>query len=145
MVLEQQEQKPKDIPNVGRRRHIVTPDDLKEFIERYARIVLCTSTGQGTVYWYPGAKAAGQYVLIRDEKEKTQQEYRFNSLSAVLEAYSFGPPPLGEPDTLRHPATTDVHTRHCCISCGCKYGDEGCTVTTKTYKQEYDCTGECTW
>ena len=34
----------------------------------------------------------------------------------------------------------DVHTRHCCILHGCKYGKEDtCTVMTKLGKQEDPC------
>jgi hypothetical protein len=33
----------------------------------------------------------------------------------------------------------DVHTEHCCKDCGCKYGDDDCTVVTKTRVQSYDC------
>ena len=35
--------------------------------------------------------------------------------------------------------TGDVHTSHCCILHGCKYGDTDCTVTNATHKQEYLC------
>ena len=39
----------------------------------------------------------------------------------------------------------DVHTEHCCKSCGCKYGEEdkGCSVTTGFAKQSYPCRGDC--
>lgn len=38
----------------------------------------------------------------------------------------------------------DVHTEHCCVKCGCKYGDdrfgdEGCSVVSKLKKQSYPC------
>lgn len=34
----------------------------------------------------------------------------------------------------------DVHTEHCCIDHGCKYGeDETCTVVQKIAKQSYPC------
>lgn len=33
----------------------------------------------------------------------------------------------------------DVHTEHCCITHGCKYGDEDCTVATGKMPQSYDC------
>lgn len=132
MVLEQQEH---IIPRIGRHRHIVTEEDLRDFIERDARIALCSSSDQGTVYWYPGAKAAGQYALTKDEQEIA----RFDTLGGVLAAYNFGYKAVKEPSDKK----TDVHTRHCCLSCGCKYGDETCTVTTGVYKQEYNCTGEC--
>ena len=32
-----------------------------------------------------------------------------------------------------------VHSRHCCILHGCKYGDEDCPVLTKKEKQEITC------
>lgn len=36
----------------------------------------------------------------------------------------------------------DVHTRHCCLQCGCKYMDNDCTVKLGK-KQEYPCNGDC--
>lgn len=33
----------------------------------------------------------------------------------------------------------DVHTEHCCVVCGCKYGDQDCTVTNKLKKQSFEC------
>jgi len=33
----------------------------------------------------------------------------------------------------------DVHTEHCCIVHGCKYGDEDCTVVQKRHPQSYPC------
>jgi hypothetical protein len=33
----------------------------------------------------------------------------------------------------------DVHTRHCCVLHGCKYGEEDCTVTTGLLRQEHLC------
>jgi mannose-6-phosphate isomerase len=33
----------------------------------------------------------------------------------------------------------DVHTEHCCIFHGCKYGDNDCTVTTKLAAQSHPC------
>lgn len=34
----------------------------------------------------------------------------------------------------------DVHTEHCCIDHGCKYGeDDTCTVVTGQAKQSYGC------
>jgi hypothetical protein len=33
----------------------------------------------------------------------------------------------------------DVHTEHCCIAHGCKYGDDSCTVTTGKLPQSYLC------
>jgi len=36
----------------------------------------------------------------------------------------------------------DVHTEHCCLLHGCKYGkDDTCTVVTKAAPQSYTC--EC--
>lgn len=50
----------------------------------------------------------------------------------------------------------DVHTEHCCINCGCKYGDDildyregneepfiGCSVKSGRKKQSIPCNGEC--
>lgn len=33
----------------------------------------------------------------------------------------------------------DVHTEHCCLRHGCKYGDDKCTVTTGKERQSYPC------
>ena len=33
----------------------------------------------------------------------------------------------------------DVHTEHCCIYHGCKYGHTDCTVTTRKKTQSYEC------
>lgn len=38
---------------------------------------------------------------------------------------------------------SDVHTRHCCVTHGCKYNDNNCTVTRKTKLQEYRCEDCC--
>lgn len=42
--------------------------------------------------------------------------------------------PEPEPEEKR-----DVHTEHCCLAHGCKYGDENCTVTNKQKTQSYPC------
>jgi hypothetical protein len=33
----------------------------------------------------------------------------------------------------------DVHTEHCCVRHGCRYGDENCSIVRKQKKQSYDC------
>lgn len=34
----------------------------------------------------------------------------------------------------------DVHTEHCCATCGCKYGEpDGCSVCSGAKVQSYDC------
>lgn len=33
----------------------------------------------------------------------------------------------------------DVHTEHCCVIHGCKYGDDDCTVTTRRKPQSFVC------
>lgn len=33
----------------------------------------------------------------------------------------------------------DVHTEHCCVLHGCKYGDVFCTVVTRKADQSYPC------
>lgn len=33
----------------------------------------------------------------------------------------------------------DVHTEHCCLKHGCKYGDNDCTVVLGFKKQSYPC------
>lgn len=33
----------------------------------------------------------------------------------------------------------DVHTEHCCVIHGCKYGDEDCPVATKKKPQSFVC------
>lgn len=34
---------------------------------------------------------------------------------------------------------SSVHSTHCCVRHGCKYGDEDCPVILGTEKQEYPC------
>lgn len=36
-------------------------------------------------------------------------------------------------------AGADVHTEHCCVEHGCKYGDDGCTVVALRKKQSGPC------
>lgn len=33
----------------------------------------------------------------------------------------------------------DIHVTHCCINCGCKYGDDHCSVVSGKTKQKYIC------
>lgn len=33
----------------------------------------------------------------------------------------------------------DVHTEHCCLEHGCKYGDDDCPVETGRKRQSYQC------
>lgn len=40
--------------------------------------------------------------------------------------------------------TTDVHTEHCCIRHGCKYGDDDCTVESGLKPQSFRCE-QCDW
>lgn len=42
---------------------------------------------------------------------------------------------------------TDVHTRHCCKYCGCKYGEDDCSVVTGHLEQEFPCGHQytCGW
>ena len=35
--------------------------------------------------------------------------------------------------------TKDVHTEHCCVKHGCKYGDDDCTVWLGFKRQSYPC------
>lgn len=39
----------------------------------------------------------------------------------------------------------DVHTEHCCLTCGCKYGDKSCSVTTEEKIQSYTHKQLCDW
>ena len=32
---------------------------------------------------------------------------------------------------------TDVHTEHCCLTCGCKYASKNCSVVTEKKVQSY--------
>lgn len=38
----------------------------------------------------------------------------------------------------------DVHTEHCCLEHGCKYGDDNCTVVTGKEPQSFPCE-TCRW
>lgn len=40
--------------------------------------------------------------------------------------------------------TTCVHTEHCCVVHGCKYGHEDCPVANGQKDQSYPCE-ECEW
>ncbi len=33
----------------------------------------------------------------------------------------------------------DVHTEHCCLDHGCKYGDDNCTVVSGRREQSFRC------
>jgi len=33
----------------------------------------------------------------------------------------------------------DVHTEHCCVACGCKYGEKNCPVVLGDKKQSHPC------
>jgi hypothetical protein len=128
-------------------RHVVSIEDnrLDEYLEDYA-IPICRSTGQGSVEWYPGSKHERKFVFSDWSDDK---EYRYATLAAAIEAYNNGPRPTRELDENR-----DVHTEHCCKTCGCKYGDDvprdgndetdvGCSVVSGHRKQSYPCSGEC--
>lgn len=41
------------------------------------------------------------------------------------------------------PQLTNVHTSHCCVNHGCKYGDKDCDVVKGRLKQEYNCSPAC--
>lgn len=38
----------------------------------------------------------------------------------------------------------NVHTEHCCVMHGCKYGDTNCPVERKIQRQSHQCE-ECDW
>lgn len=40
---------------------------------------------------------------------------------------------------MRPPVELDVHTEHCCVVHGCKYGDDDCPVTTGRKPQSFPC------
>ena len=43
-------------------------------------------------------------------------------------------------DLMVESETTDVHTEHCCVKCGCKYGEEErCSVVSGRKPQSYAC------
>ncbi len=41
-------------------------------------------------------------------------------------------------------AEKNVHTEHCCVIHGCKYGDTDCPVERKIQRQSFQCE-ECYW
>jgi len=44
----------------------------------------------------------------------------------------------------KHNQDKDVHTEHCCVNCGCKYGEEDtCPVVQGWKKQSNPCRGDC--
>ena len=46
------------------------------------------------------------------------------------------------PETLEE--DRDVHTEHCCVMHGCKYGNRDCPVERRVKHQSYDCE-DCGW
>jgi len=61
----------------------------------------------------------------------------------LLPKILYGLPPKDCPD-LREKANRarkDYHTEHCCQKCGCKYGNDCCSVVTGYRKQSFPCGG----
>lgn len=60
-------------------------------------------------------------------------------------------PEVKDTRTKQNSMNGDVHTRHCCLHCGCKYGEDVvvdeitpvCSVTTGRKQQESECSGDC--
>ena len=63
-----------------------------------------------------------------------QMEHEPDYLYCDCEQYEPAPAPQEPAQEL------DVHTEHCCLIHGCKYGDdENCTVATKQKRQSFPC------
>jgi len=82
------------------------------------------------------AKEEGWALLTDKQGYRSSGDTRPNCFVVVM----FKKLPEFSKDTNR---VTDVHTEHCCARCGCKYGDEDCTVVTGKLIQSYPCNGNC--
>ena len=46
---------------------------------------------------------------------------------------------ISEKDILMGSVRDRVHAAHCCLKCGCKYGDDDCPVCSGRVEQKYPC------
>lgn len=76
----------------------------------------------GGMYVFKGPAGVGVIVSV---PEGSMAEYL---------GVSFSPP-------VATTLNSDVHTGHCCLVHGCKYGNFECTVVTEKVQQEYPCEG----
>ena len=42
------------------------------------------------------------------------------------------------------PVSRNCHTEHCCLDCGCAYGEDDCPVVTGKVRQSFKCGEACT-
>lgn len=87
-------------------------------------------------YWCNNCGALGQYNKS-GEMEWVSPHYGRKPSGGFLSNIS--DKEFDSKNDLKH----DVHTEHCCVNCGCKYGDADCTVKTKKLEQSFPCNMEC--
>lgn len=74
--------------------------------------------------------------LVELRNQATEQRLRIRELKARVDHY----------DAARElPKEEDVHTEHCCLICGCKYGYGECAVMSKKQPQKYAHTSYHDW
>lgn len=67
--------------------------------------------------------------LVEPKLSDDSQNIIITAGSNAIASRRFGP---GRDDE------TDVHTEHCCYFCGCKYGNNDCTVKRGCLKQSFE-------
>lgn len=70
----------------------------------------------------------------KESRHYSQHLHRSHGCPEGFRCHSFVPAPAAPSESEK-----DVHTDHCCIVHGCKYGDDACTVTTGRKKQSASC------
>ncbi len=70
--------------------------------------------------------------MLNDYKQYLPKDLKPKFIEESQELFSMELVPETDKET-----KTDVHTEHCCLTCGCKYGDKKCSVTTLKRKQSY--------
>ncbi len=84
-------------------------------------------------------EAKHDYVGVRNTLEKFEQYVAGFMSTAKIEAMK-NHIAIGAVKNHEAGVERDVHTEHCCIVHGCKYGkDDICTVTTKKATQSFPC------
>ena len=77
----------------------------------------------GDIEWRKGTRVLRLEDLIEDHERKLD-----GHKTRLVGMLGF-PPELSK----------DVHTEHCCMLHGCKYGNEDCPVALRTKRQSYPC------
>jgi len=96
--------------------------DLKELLRKTIPHLEFSADMAADEDWNPDFK--------KNEKEIRELIEEINEVTKQWNSPCFDNIPKG-----KH----DVHTEHCCVIHGCKYGDDNCTVANKTKKQSFEC------